>query len=153
MSTEFSLVKKIGLTCDHAGCKNTPARAPRLIVQSMTPDEPGHKPIRMFTPYHFCEIHRNEIEPDTLLTPRVKEAFERCARLKRPLDYKCDFEPGEWRGIDAHGTALEFVLVTTPEYRAFMAALGVSGIYGLRQMSVDDQIALQEKLGVRELAE
>lgn len=147
------IVKKIGMQCDHSGCRNSVARAPRLIVQSQTPDEPGHKPIRMFTPYHFCENHRGEVTAEALLTPRVKSLFEKCAKLKRPQDFKCDFEPGDWRGIDASGAAIDLVLVTTPEYREFLQALGVSGIYGLKQMSDEDQIGLQEKLGVKELAE
>jgi hypothetical protein len=139
--------------CDHRGCKNTPNRAPRLIVQSRTPDEPGHRPIRMFTPFHFCEIHKSEVSADMLLTPKVIAVFEECAKKRRPLDFACDFEPGEARGFEAKGAAIEWVLTTTPEYREFLSALGVDGVYGLAKMSRDDQIALQEKLGVREMAD
>lgn len=110
-------------TCDHRhiiaslSCPNTPSRAPRLIVCSRTPEEPGHRPLKMFTTLHYCELHKGELKTEDLLTAKVKRDFEEAARRKRPLGFKCDFD----------GAFIEFVLTSTPEYRRFEAALGENG--------------------------
>lgn len=108
-------------TCDHktmlGTCKNTPTRAPRLIVPSRTPLACGHRPLRLFTTLHYCELHKGEVSAEDLLRPRVKADFEALARRARPLDFKCDFEAA-W---------IDYVLTTTPEYRRFEQGLRASG--------------------------
>jgi hypothetical protein len=100
-------------------CPNTPSRAPRLIVCSKTPFAPDHKPIKMFTTLHYCELHKGELKAEHLLSARVVRDFEECARLKRPHGFKCDFDKA----------FIEFVLTGTPEYRRFEKALGLGGKY------------------------
>jgi len=117
--------------CDHfyaygLHCPNTPSRAPRLVVASKTPREPGHRALKMFTTLHYCELHKGEISAQDLLMPKIIRDFEEAARLKRPHDFKCDFDlydPSTGKG----GCFIEWVLTTTPEYRRFEKALGLGG--------------------------
>lgn len=102
------------MICDHIGCKIEPRRAPRLIVPSKTWTEPDHHPLKMMTTLHYCELHKGELKVAHLLTGKVKADFEAIAKKKRPIDFKCDFD----------AAFIEFVLVTTPEYRDFMIRLG-----------------------------
>ena len=139
------------MKCDHAGCTNTPQRAPRVVVRSRTPGELGHRPLKMFTVEHYCEVHKDEAALDRFLTPRVKRDFEEIARRKRPLGFKCDFDPHDPKTGEG-GASVEYVLVTTPEYRKFMAALGFHGIYGLAMRSIDEQRRLRAEIGVTRLA-
>lgn len=118
--------------CDHFHtlhwrCANTPMRAPRLVVCSKTPSEPRHRPLKMFTTLHYCEIHKGELKLEDLLQPKVIADFEEAARRKRPHGFKCDFEPYDG-STGKGGTFVEWVLMTTPEYRDFLAALGAGGI-------------------------
>lgn len=106
------------MICDHIGCKNEPMRAPRVVVFSVTPFELGHRPLKMMTTLHYCELHKGELKVEDLLPKKIKRDFEAIAKKKRPLDFKCDFEHA----------MIEYVLVTTPEYRAFLAGLGFKGI-------------------------
>jgi hypothetical protein len=99
-------------------CKNTPMRAPRVVVPSKTWLEPGHTPLKMFTTLHFCEQHKGTVKLEDLMPEKVRVDFEATAKRKRPLDFKCDFD----------AAFIEWVLVTTPEYRQFCAALGAGGI-------------------------
>ena len=101
------------MICDHIGCRNQPARAPRLVVPSRTPLLWGHSSLKMMTTLHYCEPHRGEIDPDDLLTGKVKAEFEALARKQRPLGFQCDFEY----------SFVEYVLVTTPEYREWLTRL------------------------------
>lgn len=122
-----------GIQCDHfhtmhLRCINTPTRAPRVVVCSRTPGEPDHRPLKMFTTLHYCELHKGELTLDQLLQPKVKRDFEEAARKKRPLDFKCNFDPYDpAQGADG-GAFIEYVLTTTPEYRAFEEALGAGGM-------------------------
>lgn len=99
--------------CDHPGCRWSVARAPRITVCSTMAPWPGHKPLRMLTTLHYCEMHKGEITIHDLLTDKVKADFERVAKIKRPIEFKCDFDKA----------FLEFILVTTPEYRQFLRRL------------------------------
>jgi hypothetical protein len=117
--------------CDHIvmlniHCPNTPTRAPRLVVASKTPLRPDHKPLKMFTTLHYCEWHTGHIQPWDLLQPQIIRDFELAAKLKRPIDFVPDFDiydPSTGKG----GCFIEYVLVTTPEYRRFERALGIGG--------------------------
>jgi hypothetical protein len=107
----------IDIKCDHIGCPLPPKRAPRVVVPSKTPFELGHRPLRMMTTLHYCELHQGELKLEDLLIPKIKRDFERAAK-GRPLDFKVDFDHA----------AIEWVLVTTPEYREFLMKLGGGGI-------------------------
>lgn len=97
-------------------CPLPPIRAPRVIV-SPTPFVLGQspKPLRMMTTLHYCERHKGEITLDALLQDKVKADFERTARLKWSHEYRPDFDTA----------FIEWVLVTTPEYRAFLLAIEI----------------------------
>lgn len=129
----FSRPPGVELQCDHyltmhLRCPNTPTRAPRLVVCSKTPAEPGHKPLKMFTSLHYCELHKGELKLGDLLQPKVIRDFEEAARRKRPDGFKCDFDPyAPAQGADG-GAFVEYVLTSTPEYRAFEEALGAGGM-------------------------
>lgn len=102
------------MICDHIGCKIEPMRAPRVVVFSVTPFAVDHRPLKMMTTLHYCEQHKGELKLEDLLGKKVKREFEVIAKQKRPLDFKCDFEHA----------IIEWVLITTPEYRGFLAAMG-----------------------------
>jgi hypothetical protein len=109
------------MICDHViplfgNCKNSVARAPRLVVPSQTPHLAGHRALKRFTTMHFCEAHKGDLKIADILSPRLKRELE--ADVERPLGFKCDFEKA---GFD-------YVLTTTPEYRRFLQALGSDGI-------------------------
>jgi hypothetical protein len=111
------------MICDHViplfgNCKNSVARAPRLVVPSQTPHLAGHRALKRFTTMHFCEAHKGDLKIADILSPRLKRELEADARVERPLGFKCDFEKA---GFD-------YVLTTTPEYRRFLQALGSDGI-------------------------
>jgi hypothetical protein len=101
--------------CDHAGCARQVRRAPRILVPSKTPFALGHAPIRIMTTLHYCEIHRLVFDPASYFTDAVKTMVEARARILRPIGFQCDFE---------QAVAVP-VLVTTPEYRAFLQEIGV----------------------------
>lgn len=135
------------MICDHfinslERCKLTPTRAPRLVVFSKTPFEPEHKPLKMFTTLHYCELHAGEVKLEDLLQPKIKLDFEAAARMKRPLDFKCDFE----------GSIVEYVLVSTPEYRRFMAAMGYHGMMGAAKLDLKTQEQVRKAIGTTRLA-
>lgn len=111
----------VEIKCDHLGCPIPPSRAPRVVVFSKTPFEPDHRPLKMMTTLHYCEMHRGELKIEDLLTPQIKLDFEKTARIARPIGFKPNFE-------FAH---IEWVLVTTPEYRAFLLKLGAGNIIQL----------------------
>lgn len=119
------------IICDHfhtlhLRCSNTPTRAPRLVVCSRTPLEEGHRPLKMFTSLHYCELHKGALKLSDLLQTKVIRDFEEAARRKRPHGFRCDFEPYE-PDAGRGGAFIEYVLTTTPEYRAFELALGEGG--------------------------
>lgn len=128
-------------------CKLDPHRAPRIIVPHV--EKPGlrlEKPRRMFTDLHYCDWHRVNLDDqklvEALLSPKVKQDFEAIAKIKWPLGYTCDFEKAK----------VDWVLVTTPEYRAFLAALGYGGIMGAARLNSDEQARARAALGARKIA-
>lgn len=109
------------MICDHVlfigECKNTPTRAPRLVVPAKDSFLFGHKALKIFTALHYCELHKGQVKAQDLLTPKVKGWFEEAAKRKRPAEFRLDFE----------GAFVEYVLTTTPEYRRFVSSLRQSG--------------------------
>jgi hypothetical protein len=104
------------MICDHVGCKNTPMRAPRLVVPpTLALLNPDWKPLKLMTALHYCELHKGEPKVDDLLRPAIKFGLEDLARKTRPIGFRCDFEKA----------FIEMVLVTTPEYRAWLAKLDI----------------------------
>lgn len=104
------------MICDGNGgrCPHTPMRAPRLVVPSrLALVAPDHAPIRVMTTEHYCELHRGEPKIGDYLTDAVKARIEAVARRTRPVGFQCDFDKA----------TLELVLVTTPEYRAWLQKL------------------------------
>ena len=110
------LVVDVVMSCDHKGCLDLVRRGPRVVIPSRTPFEVGHKPIRIMTTLHYCEIHAHEFDVQAYLTGEQKTRIEGWAKQFRPLDFKPDFEAAK----------AEPVLVTTPEYRKFLEHLGVN---------------------------
>jgi hypothetical protein len=107
-------MKHLLMSCDHGcDCRNSVKYAPRILVPSATLLVPGHLPLRMMTTLHYCEMHISAPAVTDFLTPALKVKFERAARQQRPIGFKCDFERAR----------IEPVLVTTPEYRAFLEHL------------------------------
>ncbi|HEV2673386.1 MAG TPA: hypothetical protein VGV37_02525 [Aliidongia sp.] len=101
------------MSCDHVGCRHVVRFAPRILVPSVTWFDPHHRPLRMMTTLHYCDLHWPEFKLEDLLTPDIKVRFEQAARRARPIGFKCEFERAQ----------VERVLVTTPEYRAFLGHL------------------------------
>ena len=99
--------------CDHLGCQLPPKRAPRVIVPSKTWLEPGHRALSLMTTLHYCDLHYGEFTLADALTPKIIAAFEAAAKKGRPHGFKPDFD----------AAFIEGVLVTTPEYRQFLARL------------------------------
>ena len=97
--------------CDAPGCLRQVRRAPRIIVPSRTPLEPGHRPVRIMTTLHYCDAHAHVFDQREYLTDRRKSEIENFARHRRPLRWKPDFDAAR----------IEAVLVTTPEYRRFLS--------------------------------
>ncbi len=106
----------IDMQCDHSGliCLREVRYAPRIVVPAQTIWEVGHLPLRIMTTLHYCDLHRREFEVSTYWTGAIKARAERWAKLHRPLGFKLDFERAR----------CELVLVTTPEYRTFLYAMG-----------------------------
>jgi len=107
------------MTCDVAGCLRQVRRAPRIIIPSRTPAVIGHRPIRVMTTLHYCEFHARVFDAREWLTDANKRRVELAARLKRMPDFVPDFE----------AVRVEPVLVTTPEYLAFMRDILGSNIH------------------------
>ena len=101
------------MSCDHVGCKAVVRFAPRILVPSVSWFDPSHRPLRMMTTLHYCQLHWPEFTLADALTPALKLRFEAAARKARPIGFKPDFDKAR----------VEPVLVTTPEYRAFLAHL------------------------------
>lgn len=107
--------------CDVPGCLRLVARAPRVIVPSATPFAFGHRPMRVMTTLHYCEPHA-EAQPVTaadILRPKLKGDIEARAKVARPDGFKPDFERA----------SIEWVLVTTPEYKSFLQTLGIKRVF------------------------
>jgi hypothetical protein len=102
--------------CDVPGCLDMVKRAPRVVLPSKTPFELGHTPLKIMTTLHYCETHRGTFHLGLYWTDKIKRRAEDRARQIRPYGFRCDFEAAR----------VEMVLVTTPEYRAFMRDLGIN---------------------------
>lgn len=109
------------MSCDVPGCLRMVSRAPRLIVPSQTPAAFGHRPMRVMTTLHYCEPHvrTQPVKAAELLTGKLKGQIEARAKVARPDGFRPDFE----------AAFIEWVLVTTPEYRAFLRDLGLRRVY------------------------
>ena len=135
------------MICDHyvtalECCKNTPMRAPRLVVPSRTGTVASHPPLRIFTTLHYCELHTCDIKAADLLRANIRRDFEAAAKKNRALDFKCNFDKA----------SIEYVLVTTPEYRTFLASMGYAGVMGAAMLHSEAQKELRARLGVTRLA-
>lgn len=102
------------MTCDCSGCLREVRRAPRVIVPG-TPASPPAPPIRIMTTLHYCNIHHTAFDLADYWTDAIKARVESVARATRPFTWRPNFE----------AATTELVLTTTPEYRAFLAAIGI----------------------------
>lgn len=109
---------KLALTCDVPGCLRQVRRAPRIVVPSTAPRDFGHRPMRVMTTLHYCEEHRDSFNVSEYWNDANKVRLEARAKRLRPLGWKPDFE----------NSFCEMVLVTTPEYRAFLNYIGVDRV-------------------------
>lgn len=108
------------MKCDGASnCLGLATRGLRLIVPPIAglPATPDYRAVRMMTTLHLCDRHAaaGVITAAQLLGPREKRNMEEHARGARGLGFKLDFERAR----------IEYVLTTTPEYRDFLASLGI----------------------------
>ena len=142
---------QIKFVCDASGCKVAPHRAPAIVVPHKLNGfaifmGDNYQPIKMHTVVHFCEAHRITMDQqkllDAILTTEVKVHFEKAAKMKRALDFKPDFE----------NARLDWELVTTPEYRRYLAALGYAGVMGAARLTPDQQRMLRFQLGAAKVA-
>ena len=111
------------MTCDGATgplhCGRQVRRAPYMRIPSKTPGVPGHKPLIVMTTLHYCEEHRDSFDPAVYWTDKQKARLEAVAKKRRPAEFRPDFE----------NVTVKHVLVTTPEYRQFMASrLGIHNV-------------------------
>lgn len=105
----------IHMSCDHTGhpCLREVRRAPRIVVPSAKPIE-DHRRLTVMTTLHYCDEHRWHFAPAQYWTDRQKARLEATARDAWLLPWKPDFE----------ASYIEFVLVTIPEYQAFLWEIG-----------------------------
>jgi hypothetical protein len=103
------------MRCDHTGliCVRQVTRAPRIVVPSATPWLPGHRPFKVMTTLHYCDLHQWDFQPDSYWTDAQKARAEAAIRDGRPDGFKLDFERS-W---------IEQMLVDTPEYMRFLHAV------------------------------
>ena len=106
----------VQMRCDHLGCHNEVSHAPRVVVPSRSPFLVDHKPIRMMTTLHYCMIHMGELALADVLNAKMKARFEGFARNRRPIGFKPDFDKAQ----------IQYVRVSTPEYRSFLKAIEVN---------------------------
>ena len=109
-------MKGVTMTCDCPGCKNEVAWAPRIYIPSRTPFAAGNDPIRVMTTLHSCDLHRGSFRIEDILDGKLKRKVELQANRVRVIGFKPDFEAAK----------LEYVRVTTPEYRAFLGSIVVN---------------------------
>lgn len=113
---------KLIMVCDgDKECRDTPARAPCIVIPSRTPHELGHAPLLVWAPLHYCDRHATEDAFDVQhwLTPDNKMRATRQAQVIRPPSFRLDFDKASVR----------WILVTTHEYRDYMHKLGVKRAY------------------------
>lgn len=107
---------RLVMVCDHPGCRRVPDRAPRMAIPSRTPNEPGHKAVRIMTDLHYClPHHHGAFDPAVWLSDANKAMVEAQMAPRRPADFKPDFE----------AVRVEWLLVTTPEYHEFLRKRGI----------------------------
>lgn len=137
--------------CDgDPACKIPPKRAPKIVVCNLFKGVgqigPQYRSLTMYTAVHYCENHILALDEAklaaALLTPEFKRGFEDAARKKRASDFVCDFETAK----------LEWELVTTPEYRRFLAAMGHTGIMGAAKLTPEQQREMRWRLGLGKVA-
>jgi hypothetical protein len=114
------------MRCDGAmgGCAIPPERAPRIIVPPR-PFDPALPPRRVWTTLHFCRLHQAEVTAEDILRDRqIRADIERVAKLKWPHGFTADFD----------NARIEWLLVTTPEYREFLTKIehGLQAPQGVR---------------------
>lgn len=99
------------MTCDGAiGCRKLVEYAAAIWCPSRTPLRPGHEQLRMITDLHCCADHRGFIDREAFMTDTVKRLFEQAAKVKRPIDFECEFDKGMITYLD----------VREDEYKAFL---------------------------------
>lgn len=115
---EYVAARYSQMRCDGAMglCVIPPARAPRLVV----PPLPFAlslevKPLRVWTTLHYCERHKEECTAQMVLVDKLKADLEATAKRKWPHEYRPDFD----------AAFVEWLLVTTPEYRQFLHTLEI----------------------------
>ncbi|HEV2187516.1 MAG TPA: hypothetical protein VGR70_09925 [Stellaceae bacterium] len=116
VGSTFVSARFADMRCDGGmgGCKLSVARAPQIVV-SPKPWIAGlsPQPIKVMTTLHFCELHKGSVTIEALLHDKIKAGIEARAKAKWPHEYKPDFE----------GAFINWILVTTPEYRKFLSKL------------------------------
>jgi hypothetical protein len=112
------------MRCDGAmaRCALPPERAPRIVVPARPFLPWGPQPLRMWTTLHYCERHKHECTVETALGDRDKAQLEQIAGRKWSQEYRPDFDMAR----------IEWILVTTPEYRKFLEKIEL-GIVHSRQ--------------------
>ena len=110
------------MRCDGGmgGCRNTVARAPRIIIPA-TPWALDIPPRRVWTTLHYCELHAHSEAQNgklllAVLSDQVKAQVEAVAKAKWPHGHKPDFDRAR----------IEWMLVTTPEYLKWLAGIEVA---------------------------
>lgn len=102
------------MECDHTSfkCLAEVKRGARIIV----PPKAGllMPPEMVMTILHYCETHRMDFKPETYWTGLQKARFEKWLRDHGKADFRPDFE----------ASRVDHVLVTTPEYQAFLWRIG-----------------------------
>lgn len=104
------------MRCDVPGCMHQVKFGLRIVVPSRTPDRMLHRPMKVMSTLHVCDPHRETFQSLSaeFFTAPQRARLEHAARMKRPDDFKPDFE----------AASVELVLVTTPEYRQFLQHVG-----------------------------
>jgi hypothetical protein len=101
------------MTCDAPCCFRWVSHAPRIVVPPRA-ECPSIRPLRIMTTLHYCDTHRDYFDVQRYLSATQKRRIERQARELFGPDWRPDFEAAR----------VEHVLVTTPEYRAFLEHIG-----------------------------
>ena len=100
-------------------CTNTPMNGLRVVVPAVKFMDPAHRGIRMMTRLHFCDPHwqMGNFKVQDFLPKKVRAEMEGTAKAQgRPADFRLDFD----------AAFIERVLTTSPEYRKYMQAWGLS---------------------------
>lgn len=102
------------MSCDHPGCLRAVTMAPRIVIPAKWMGQPM-RPLRIMTTLHCCDLHRATFDLDAYLSGKQRTRIEREGKDLRGRAFRPDFD----------AAAVEFVLVSTPEYRAFLQHIGV----------------------------